>query len=190
MALDRAATLFRTIRHGVPLARVKPDTRSSVADLIEKQARSRASRPFVLFEDRELSYEEYNAAANRLAHWAQGMGLQVGDVVALLMENRPEYLSTWAGLAKLGVTAALINTNLSGAALAHAIDAAGTLRLIVGSECLPAVASLGTHAPAGLETSRARARAAANRRPPRRSAVTIAPPRMGSLRFAIRFAPR
>jgi fatty-acyl-CoA synthase len=122
-----------------------------VADLIEKQARARATRPFVLFEDRELSYEEYNAAANRLAHWGQGMGLQAGDVVALLMQNRPEYLSTWAGLAKLGVTTALINTNLSGAALAHAIDAAGTVRLIVGSECLPAVASLGTHAPAGLD---------------------------------------
>ena len=35
-----------------------------------------------------------------------------GEVVALLMENRPEYLMAWLGLVKTGAVAALINTHL------------------------------------------------------------------------------
>ncbi len=152
MALDRLATLYRTLKYGLPLARIKPDSRFTVADLVERQARARADHPFVLFEDRRVTYGEYNAAANRLAHWGEENGLQAGDVVAVLMQNRPEYLSTWAGLAKLGVTSALINTNLVGAGLAHALDAAGTRKLILGSECLDAHATLGSDAPSGLES--------------------------------------
>jgi fatty-acyl-CoA synthase len=61
----------------------------------------------------------------------------------VLIENRPEFVATWAGLAKLGVTAALVNTHLRGDALRHALAAAGTRQLFAGSECLEALASLG-----------------------------------------------
>ena len=96
---------------------------------------SHPDRPFVLFEARRLSYGEFNAAANRVAHWARGQGLGCGDVVALLMENRPEYLVVWAGLAKVGVTTALINTNLTGRGLRHALAASRADTLVLGSEC-------------------------------------------------------
>ena len=150
--LERAATMYRMVKWGLPLARMKPSSNYTVPDLIEKQAAARADHPFVLFEDRRTSYREYNELANRVAHWAQAEGLRAGDVVALLMQNRPEYLSAWGGLAKIGVTTALINTNLQGHSLAHAIDAAGTRKLIIGSECLSMLASLADDAPAGLQT--------------------------------------
>jgi fatty-acyl-CoA synthase len=142
MPIQSLLTTYRTIRHGLPLSRLKPGGDRTVADLIEEQAAARGDHPFVRFEHREVSYRDYNAAANRVAHWAIEEGLRPGDVVALLMQNRPEYLETWAGLAKRGVTAALLNTNLTGRPLAHAIEAAGTRRLIVGSECLPGLLSL------------------------------------------------
>ena len=44
-------------------------------------------------------------------------GLDQGDRVAIFMSNRPEYLEVWAGLAKLGITTALVNTQLVGDAL-------------------------------------------------------------------------
>ncbi len=40
------------------------------------------------------------------------------------MENRPEFLGTWMGLAKLGVTVALLNTHARGRALEHALATA------------------------------------------------------------------
>jgi fatty-acyl-CoA synthase len=73
-------------------------------------------------------------------------------VVALCMENRPAFLSSWMGLAKLGVTTALLNPNARGRALRHALDETGADRAIVGGECLEAWASLGSDAPPAART--------------------------------------
>ena len=50
------------------------------------------------------------------------------------MENRPEYVATWLGLAKIGVIPALINHNQKAQALVHAIQVAKSKALIYGSE--------------------------------------------------------
>ncbi len=152
MALERLGLIYRFLRHGVPVLRMGPQAPNTIADLIESRAASRAEHPFILFEDRSISYLKFNAMANRVAHWGLSIGLQQADVVALLMLNRPEYLAVWGGLAKIGVTTALLNTNLSGSQLAHAIDAAATQRLIVGSECLESWASLEECPVPGLES--------------------------------------
>ena len=52
-------------------------------------------------------------------------GLRRGDVVALLMPNRLEYLPIWYGLSKVGVVTALINNQLTGDALAHCLNVSG-----------------------------------------------------------------
>jgi acyl-CoA synthetase (AMP-forming)/AMP-acid ligase II len=60
------------------------------------------------------------AVVNRMANWcASALGLQEGDVVALVMSNRPEFVIMWLAMAKIGVVTAFINHNLRGRALAH-----------------------------------------------------------------------
>lgn len=62
------------------------------------------------------------AVVNRMSNWCVGaLGLQEGDVVALVMSNRPEFVITWLAMAKIGVTTAFINHNLRGRALAHCV---------------------------------------------------------------------
>ena len=61
-------------------------------------------------------------------------GLKKGDAVALFLENRPEFVGTWIGLAKIGVIPALINFNLKEAPLLHCIQVAGCKALIYGVE--------------------------------------------------------
>ncbi|MBW2281492.1 MAG: long-chain-acyl-CoA synthetase [Deltaproteobacteria bacterium] len=151
MALDKLIIGYRFLKQAASLARARPTSPYTTADLIEKQAAARANHPFCLAGDRVVTYAEYNAEANRVAHWASSAGLRRGDVVALLMLNRPEYLQTWAGLAKLGVTVALINTNLTGKGLRHALEAARVRHLIVGTECLESFATMGDDVPEGLE---------------------------------------
>jgi fatty-acyl-CoA synthase len=114
--------------------KLKPDSPDTVADIIERWARERPNNVAIYFEDKKYTYAEYDAAANRYARWAQAQGLKKGDVVALLMENRPEYLFAWTGLVKIGVVAALINTNLKEKALAHSIAVAEARNLILGAE--------------------------------------------------------
>ena len=57
------------------------------------------------------------------------------------MSNRPEYLSVWLGLARAGLTTALINTNLSGRSLAHCINIAAAKAIIVEATMQPQIES-------------------------------------------------
>jgi fatty-acyl-CoA synthase len=144
-------TQLRMIRFGISMLRRHSGSTYTVADLIERQARRRGDHCFVRFEGREITYREYNAAANRVANWAVAQHIAQGERVALLMQNRPEFLELWAGFAKVGVTTALINTNLTGRALAHVLETAKAHRLIVGSECAENLGTLGTGVLRGLD---------------------------------------
>jgi fatty-acyl-CoA synthase len=148
--MSRIGFAYRTVRALPTLLRHRADSPNTTADRFVQLARERPNHPFVCFEGRQVSYAQHNAAANRVAHWADAAGLACGDTAALLMENRPEFLETWAGLAKLGVTTALINTNLSGRALAHALDAASTRTLVVGSELADRLETLDDETRRGL----------------------------------------
>ncbi len=114
--------------------RIKPEMTDTAADIVEGWAKRTPNATAVLFEDESYSYADYEAAGNRYAQWALSQGIGRGDVVALLMDNRPDYLFAWLGLAKIGAISALINTNLTGHALAHSINVAGADHAIVGAE--------------------------------------------------------
>ena len=123
----------------LPLLRLRADSRYTVAGYIEGQVARFGDLPFLLFEDRVITYREYNAMANRVAHWGLSVGLRAGDTIGFMMANRAEYVPAWSGLAKIGVKAALVNTNLVGASVVHALEVAGANRLLLGAECVPNV---------------------------------------------------
>jgi len=108
----------------------------SAGSIIEKQAAKHKDKALILFEDRMISYTGFNEAANRYSHLFQKRGFIKGDTVALLMDNRPEFLIIHAGLAKIGVIPALLNNNIKGHTLVHAINIADARALIIGHEYL------------------------------------------------------
>ena len=113
---------------------VKPNSTRSIVDIVEAQARKRPNHIAIYCLDQQMRYAELDRRANRYAQWAIGQGIGRGSVVALLMENRPDFICAWLGLFKVGAQVALINTNLSGAALAHSISISGARHAIVGTE--------------------------------------------------------
>ena len=62
------------------------------------------------------------------------LSFQDGDVVALFMENRSQYVGLWLGMAKIGVEAALINFNLRLEALVHCVTISNAKAVVFGSE--------------------------------------------------------
>ncbi|TMW59261.1 hypothetical protein Poli38472_004330 [Pythium oligandrum] len=113
-----------------------------VPDLFEDAARRWPEKVCMAFEDRELSYKHVNEIANQMAHWGLRQGLKAGDKVALLMENRPEFVIVWLGLLKIGVVTALINTHLMADGLVHCIKIAQPSLVIVGVELLDKYAGI------------------------------------------------
>ena len=105
-----------------------------VPDHIEATVDRYPDRPMAILDDGEISYREFEAYANRIAHWALDQGLAPGDTVALFMTNRWEYIATWFGLSKVGVVTSLINNQLTGASLAHCLTIGDTQHAIVEAE--------------------------------------------------------
>jgi len=116
------------------LSHVAPDMTETAADIIEHFAKTKPDNLAIINDAERYSYKEFNDRANRYAEWAAAQGLTQGDCVALLMENRPDFLFAWLGMAKLGVITALINTNLQGHALAHTLTIAKAKHVILGGE--------------------------------------------------------
>ncbi len=112
-----------------------PDSPITTADLLEKWADKSPDNNAFYFEDQQITYRQFNEAANRYARWALGQGIKRGETVALMMENRPEYLMAWFGMAKAGIVTALINTHLQSRALSHCLDIVDARHLILGAEC-------------------------------------------------------
>jgi fatty-acyl-CoA synthase len=150
MSVSREQTQAKLSKLSAATLRHTPLQHYTVGDRFEEKAAAHPQREFLRAGERVLRYGELNALANRVAHAALDAGLRRGDVAALAMENRPEFIAVWAGLAKLGVTTALVNPNLRERALRHQLDTAGAKLVIAGSECLPALASLGGEGVRGL----------------------------------------
>lgn len=111
---------------------VDADSEVLVPDEIEATIDKHANKTAFLFEGQAVSFSEFERRANKVADWAIKLDYHAGDTVALVMENCPDYVAIWFGLSKVGVTTALINSNLEGAGLVHCINIVGA-RAIVAS---------------------------------------------------------
>lgn len=69
-----------------------------------------------------------------MAHIFEEAGFKAGDTVALVLDNRPEYVAIWLGLAKAGIITALINHNLKDKPLIHSIQIADCKAVIFGAD--------------------------------------------------------
>lgn len=104
----------------------------SIADVFHKYVAKHPQKACFVYEGREWSFLEVNDMSNRVANLFQQHGYKKNDVVALFMENRPEFICIWLGLSKLGVIVPLINTNLRQASLIHSIEIAKCQAVIYG----------------------------------------------------------
>jgi fatty-acyl-CoA synthase len=105
-------------------------------NVIEELAEKFGDAPALVSDRESLTYRGVAEQSNRYARWALDHGLGKGDVVCLMMPNRPEYMAIWLGITRVGGIVALLNTNLSGSSLAHCVRIVGPKRIIVAAEVL------------------------------------------------------
>ncbi|XP_005632779.1 long-chain fatty acid transport protein 1 isoform X1 [Canis lupus familiaris] len=88
------------------------------------------------------TFAQLDAYSNAVANLFCQLGFTPGDVVAIFLEGRPEFVGLWLGLAKVGVEAALLNVNLRREPLAFCLGTSGAKALIFGGELTAAVAEV------------------------------------------------
>jgi fatty-acyl-CoA synthase len=101
----------------------------------------------IAYEDRRVSWRELDVESDRYARWLLDQGLGAGDVAAVIMDNRPEFLMLFTALSRIGAVAALINTQIRGPGLEHAIEVSGARLAICGAEHASAVLEAAAEVP-------------------------------------------
>jgi len=133
---------LRTLKMTTPIARhptrVFPQV---ISELAEKYG----DAPALLSERERLSYRELAARSNRYARWALAQRIEKGDTICLMMPGRPEYLALWIGVTRVGGVIALLNTHLTGLALAYCMNVVNPKHIIVAAELFASLESARPH---------------------------------------------
>jgi fatty-acyl-CoA synthase len=122
---------LRALELTAPIARNRNRILSTV---IEERAAQLGDTPALLSDRECMTYGQLSQRINQYARWALDQGIAKGEVVGLLMTNRPEYLAIWLGISSVGGIVALLNVNLTGSSLAHCVNVASPKHLIAASE--------------------------------------------------------
>jgi fatty-acyl-CoA synthase len=122
---------LRALELTAPIARNRDRILSTV---IEERAAQIGDTPALLSDRESLTYGQLSQRINQYARWALDQGIAKGEVVGLLMTNRPEYLAIWLGITSVGGIVSLLNVNLTGPSLAHCVNVVSPKHLIAASE--------------------------------------------------------
>lgn len=169
MALDAPGML-----RNLPGMLVKPGDKVSVGLFFQRNAHRYPDRVFLRFEGSAFTYREANALVNQYANVLTERGVRRGDVVGVLMTNRPETLFVVLATVKLGATVGLLNHHQRDYVLAHSFGLLNSVLNVIGEEGREALESLAEPLSNVLYTNdlAAAARAADDSDPPSCAEVT------------------
>ncbi|MEJ7931560.1 long-chain-fatty-acid--CoA ligase [Ramlibacter sp. AN1015] len=115
---------------GVP-ADIDPNQYASLVELLEESFRKNADRPAYSFMGKETSFGETDALSQALAAWLQGLGLQQGDRVAIMMPNVPQYPITVAAILRAGYVVVNVNPLYTPRELEHQLKDSGAKAIFI-----------------------------------------------------------
>lgn len=106
----------------VPIPVVVRSSVSTVASLFLQQAALYGDRIALEDAEKRFSYAELADRSACLAGWLHAQGVARGDRVAILSENRTEYLEAMLACARIGAILACQNWRLAAGELAHCLS--------------------------------------------------------------------
>ncbi len=86
---------------------------------------------------RQFSYASLNEEINRTANLFYSLGIRKGDRVALHLDNCPEFIFCWFGLAKIGAIMVPINARLLGEESAWILQNSQVSLLVTSAQFYP-----------------------------------------------------
>ncbi|NXD88781.1 S27A1 protein, partial [Halcyon senegalensis] len=118
--------------------------KSTIPKLFQAVVRRHPEKPALIYEGTgELwTFRRLDDYSNAVANFFYQQGFRLGDVLAIFMESRPEFVGLWLGMAKIGVEAALINFNLRLDSLVYCVAASGAKGVIFGGELATAISEV------------------------------------------------
>src|SRR5437764_44236 len=99
--------------------------------MLAYHAERRADAPFLTDESGELTYAQALALAGRVGSGLARCGVVRGDHVAIMLDNRREFLAAWLALAVMGAVEVPVNQQSVGERLVHILNHSQSTTLVV-----------------------------------------------------------
>nr|WP_300047150.1 AMP-binding protein [uncultured Nocardioides sp.] len=119
-----------------------------LGQLLPRLAARWSDRIALVTDERTLTFGELDRLAARAAHGLRARGVRPGDRVALMSQNRWEWIVSYHGALRSGAVVNPLNVMLTGDELAYILADSGARILMASRDCLqataPNVASLAT----------------------------------------------
>lgn len=112
-------------------------TKQTFGSLLDSAAERMGDRPALTFEGKEFSFLDLQTEAHGVARALIASEVSPGEIVALWMDNRPEWIHTQFGTALAGATLLPVNTNLRANDLAYILRHSRCSTLILASRSGP-----------------------------------------------------
>ncbi|WP_086788677.1 AMP-binding protein [Crossiella equi] len=112
-----------------------------LATLVREAARRWADRVAWTFDETgaELTFGDVDRRTDEIAGALAGLGVVVGDRVAVMVRNQPEFPLVWLALAKLGAVLVPVNTAYRELDARHVLSHSGARVVVAAEEFLPLV---------------------------------------------------
>jgi carnitine-CoA ligase len=81
----------------------------TLPDFLKHSVAKNPQKNLLEFHSRALTYEKVDSLSDSFAKYLQDSGIEKGDRVAIKLENSPEFVLAWLGIAKLGAILVPIN---------------------------------------------------------------------------------
>ena len=112
------------------------DGTRTLGSIVAARAAEDPDRVFVRFETDEVTLGSLDESSNRFANRLADAGLERGDKVAIMLDNRAEFLTAWVGISKGGYVEVPINTGYKGDLLCYLLEQAEVRALVIDSRML------------------------------------------------------
>ena len=117
-----------------------PDAHRTLPRLLERRAETQGDAPLLRIGDLAATGADVRDLAARSAGTLASAGIEAGDRVGIMADNRPEVLELVLGCGWLGAIAVPVNTALRGAQLRHVLGNSGARVLAVDTALLEVLA--------------------------------------------------
>ena len=115
---------------GVP-HEVHPEQYRSVAHLLEEAMQKHAKNPFSVCMERWMGYAELDRLSAQLGAYLQGLGLEPGARVAIMLPNIPQFGVTMAAVLRAGYACVNVNPLYTARELEHQLKDSGASAIVI-----------------------------------------------------------
>ncbi|WP_054373475.1 AMP-binding protein [Rhodococcus rhodochrous] len=122
---------------------LQESTSRIVPDVLSRQAEAVGDDPFLIQDDRQLTFAETDRLADSHAQAYASLGVAKGDRVAMLMENSIDQAATSFGVNRVGAIWSPVSTEYRGEWLANLLRRIDSDVLVVDASLLHKVTELG-----------------------------------------------